>query len=165
MKEKDLKREVVDVVRQLRELISDLRPPGLKEFGLEAALEGLLDKLRRQGGPECPSLELECENMRELPEPVSVCLFRVVQESVTNVIKHAGAGRATISLRPNGSNVELKVTDDGSGFEIPKRLEEFSAQERIGLAGMKEREELVKGQMDIESDSGSGTTLHIKIPI
>ena len=165
MKDKALKEEVVEVVRQLRELISDLRPPGLKEFGLEAALEGLLDKLRRQGGSECPALELECDNMCELPEPVSVCLFRVVQESVTNVIKHAQARVATISLRPNGSHVELKVTDDGKGFKIPKRLEEFSTQERFGLAGLKERVELVKGRMKLESGSDQGTTLYVRIPV
>ena len=103
--------------------------------------------------------------MRELPEPVSVCLFRVVQESVTNVIKHAQARMATISLRPNGSHVELKVTDDGNGFEIPKRLEKFSTQERFGLAGLKERVELVKGQMKLESGSGQGTTLYVRIPV
>ena len=63
------------------------------------------------------------------------------------------------------TTVELKVTDDGQGFEITKRLEEFSTQERFGLAGLKERVELVKGQMQLESDSGNGTTLYVKIPL
>lgn len=163
MKEEDLKSEVVEVVQQLRELISDLRPPGLEEFGLEAALEGLLDKMRRQSGPNGPKLELTCADVGELPDAVSVCLFRVVQESVTNVIKHAEAARARIDLSSHNGHIELAVKDDGRGFEVPTRLEKLAREERFGLAGLKERVELVNGVLELTSQPGSGTRLTVRI--
>ncbi len=164
MKDKALKEEVMQVVSQLRALISDLRPPGLKEFGLEAAIEGLLAKMKRQAAGECGELLLKCKKLEGLPESVAICLFRVVQESMTNVFRHARAHRASIFLEGESDEVRLRISDDGVGFEVPRDLTELAAQERFGLAGLKERVELVNGSFSICSSPGEGAHLEVVIP-
>lgn len=165
IQDRELRKEVVGVVQQLRELISDLRPPGLKEFGLEMALEGLLDKIRRQIGSSPPEFELDCGELSGLPEAVSVCVFRVVQESLANVVRHAQASTVRIWLRIEESEVRLEVTDNGVGFEPPKRLEKLAKKEKFGLAGLKERIALVKGRLQIESTPKRGTSVRAQIPL
>ena len=161
----ELRKEVVGVVQQLRELISDLRPPGLREFGLEAAIEGLLAKLKRNAGEKCPDLLLKCRALENLPESVSICLFRVVQESVTNIIRHAEAERSSVFITGSETEVRLEVSDDGKGFDVPSNFDELASQDSFGLAGIKERVDLVKGDFSLYSHKGQGTRLEVAIPV
>jgi PAS domain S-box-containing protein len=151
MEEPKLREEVVEVVRQLRGLISDLRPPGLKEFGLAAALEGLLAKMERQAGDRAPSIELVCLGCDCLSESVSLCLFRVVQESINNALRHAQANQILIEIRASAEKVILRVKDDGVGFDVPEQLSSLTSKDRYGLAGMLERAELLGGTFGLTS--------------
>ena len=165
LKDNELRSEVLGVVRQLRGLISDLRPPGLNEFGLEAALEGLLAKLKRQAQHQIPSTELLCYGLGDLPEALAVGLFRVVQEAATNAFKHSGASSLKIELRRIGSAVKVDVIDNGCGFDLPQDWNELTARERFGLAGLQERVELLKGSLSVSSEPGKGTRLLASLPV
>lgn len=165
LQEPQLRDEVVDVVRQLRSLISDLRPPGLKEFGLAAALEGLLAKMKRQAGEDAPEMELVCLNCDKLSENVSLCLFRVVQESVNNILRHAEATSVKVEVTHAAGEVFLRVKDDGLGFEVPEQLSHLTRQDRYGLAGMVERAELLSGVFVLTSSPGQGTEVGLRLPV
>ena len=165
MQDHQLRSEVVDVVRQLRSLISDLRPPGLREFGLPAALEGHLAKMARQLGEGAPEIDLLCFGCDDLAENVSLCLFRIVQESVNNIFKHAEANNVIIELSRSAHEVYLRVRDDGVGFERPVRISSFTGEARYGLAGMQERAELLGGKFGITSVPGKGTEVFARIPL
>lgn len=163
--DRELREEVVDVVRQLRALISDLRPPGLKEFGLAAALEGLVAKMARQNQGEGPAVELVCLGCDSFPEAVSLCLFRLVQESVGNAMKHAEAQTIKVDVKCRSGEVVLQIRDDGKGFSVPENLSGYTGDERYGLAGMRERVELLNGVLTIVSGPGQGTSVQVTLPL
>lgn len=158
---------VLAVVRQLRQLIGELRPAGLAELGLTIALEGYVARLQREGrlrGMPCIELDLD-RSIVSLPEPVAICLFRTAQEGIRNALKHADARRIDLSLFMNHDEVILNVHDDGKGFQMPTRLGELVWNEHFGLVGMSERIAWVGGHLTINSQPGSGTKIVVQIPL
>ncbi|HEV8246388.1 MAG TPA: ATP-binding protein, partial [Polyangiaceae bacterium] len=91
-------------------------------------------------------------------------LYRIVQEAMTNVYKHASAKNVSVSIERRGDHVLCIVEDDGAGFDL-EALEQQRDPRRIGIAGMRERAALVSGELTLESAVGEGTTLRVKIPI
>jgi signal transduction histidine kinase len=136
-----------------------LRPSALDEFGLVAALRGLGCGLEERGGPKV-EFALDFPAGERLPPKVETALFRVTQEALTNVVKHAGATGVHVSLGQRERFVVLRVRDDGCGFS-----EGPGAGGRFGLVGMRERIASVNGALDIESDRGAGTQVTVRIPI
>jgi signal transduction histidine kinase len=137
----------------------DLRPAGLDEFGLASALKGLGRGLEERGGPKV-ELTLDVPAGERLPARLETALFRITQEALTNVVKHAGASIVRLSLGLRERSVVLTIEDDGRGFS--------RAQEReggFGLVGMRERIASLNGALDIESAPGAGTRLTIEIPL
>lgn len=161
-----LRQEILRVTTQLREMIGELRPAGLEEFGLGSALEGFVRKLQRQLGRTGPNIKMEIgQDGHEFPQPVEICLFRVAQEALRNIIKHANARNVKLHLSNPDNEVFLEILDDGSGFPVPSRLSEFAQTNHFGLVGIAERVAWVNGQLEIRSQPGRGTQILIRIPL
>ncbi len=160
----ELRAAVSDTIDQVRRLALDLRPPALDQLGLIPALRALArdyaERTRIAVATELPESDLD------LPLERATAIYRVVQESLTNIAKHAEARAVTIVLRRNDSVVELCVTDDGRGFDLcAARLSERRKEgPGLGLFGMEERVRLLDGTLQIETSPGAGTTICAAIP-
>ena len=148
---------VVSTLQDVRRLAVELRPSALDDFGLVAAVERLAATFREQSGIEV-DLETGLGDGR-LPAEVETALYRIVQEALTNVVKHAGARRVSILLTRQANRVVAIVEDDGQG------LDEGPREDGLGLIGMRERVGLVGGLLRIESAPGSGTTIAAEVPV
>jgi signal transduction histidine kinase len=152
----NLRELVVATLQDVRRLAVELRPTALDDFGLAAALERLAEGFAEQTGA---AVEFESQLGDErLPEEIETALYRIVQEALTNVIKHAHAERVSIALRKSDGLVTARIEDDGRGFM------ESKDGEGLGLIGIRERVELVSGRLEIESSAGSGTTIVVEVP-
>ncbi len=161
-----IRREVLNVATRLRRLVGELRPAGLEELGLTAALEGYMARLEREAGPGLPKIQLDLDaSGTSLPEPVAICLFRAAQEAVRNGLKHAQASRITVSLRLLTGEAVLSVRDDGCGFRVPSRLSVLTQADHFGLVGMAERATWAGGRLTIHSQPGEGTEVTVRIPL
>jgi signal transduction histidine kinase len=100
-----------------------------------------------------------------LPPPIETTVYRIVQEALTNVVKHARAQNVSIIVEHRGNRVMAIIEDDGLGFDVEAMLDKPMSQRRLGLIGMKERTSLVNGKLDIESTPGVGTTVILQIPL
>lgn len=149
---------VVSTLQDVRRLAVELRPSALDDFGLAPALERLVDTYGRQAAVPV-HLEIRLGDER-LPAEVETTLYRMVQEALTNVAKHADATSISILLTRTASSVRLVVEDDGAGFE-PGGARDGG----LGLPGMRERVALVDGRLRIESAHGKGTTLVAEVPV
>ena len=162
----EIRREVLGVATQLRRLIGELRPAGLEELGLTAAIEGYVAHLQREGGSDVPEIRLNLDaSGAALSEPVAICLFRVAQEGLRNALKHARARQVTLHLRLLGGEAVLSVYDDGRGFHVPSRLSTLTEADHFGLVGMAERVNWAGGQFDVRSQPGVGTEVTARIPL
>jgi signal transduction histidine kinase len=154
----ELRRLVVATLQDVRRLAVQLRPKALDDFGLVPALERLVQTFAESSGIR---VELEARVGDErLPTDVETTLYRIVQEALTNVVKHADAHSVSILLVRRAASVTAVVEDDGAGFD-PDSIR----PDRIGLEGIRERVELHDGRLTIESSPGSGTTLRIEVPL
>jgi signal transduction histidine kinase len=150
-----------DSITSLRALITDLRPAALDELGVEAALESLAERVARSGMEIDLSLDFAFERGGEharLPPDVETALYRIVQEALTNATKHGEAKRAAVKILEGPETVRLEIRDDGIGFDPRAETPGF------GLLGMRERVELLAGELLIESVPGQGTVLSITLP-
>jgi signal transduction histidine kinase len=152
-----LRELVVSTLQNVRRLAVELRPSALDDFGLVPAIQRLAESFGESG----VHVDVEAQIGDErLPEAVETTLYRIVQEALTNVTKHAEARRLSITLtRKNGSIVAI-VEDDGKGFD-PAAAE----SDGLGLLGMRERLALVGGKLRIEAAAGAGTTIAAEVPV
>jgi DNA-binding LacI/PurR family transcriptional regulator/signal transduction histidine kinase len=161
----DTRWQVLDVSRQLRSLISELRPLGLKELGLRHALEGYVAHLQREVSSGGPEIRLSLSpGLPPLPEVAAICLFRVAQEALRNALQHAGARQIDVSLLCDSGDVILRVWDDGAGFQVPAHFGELTRHDHFGLAGMSERVAWSSGRLAIRSRPGAGTEITATVP-
>lgn len=145
----------------LRALIADLRPAALDELGVASALENLVQRVEARGVDVDLSVSLAYErgdaptrHVAELEDSV----YRIVQEALTNVLKHANATQATVSVVEHDGEIDMQVTDDGDGFATQ------DATVGYGIVGMRERVDLLGGTLEIASTAGQGTTLRVRVP-
>jgi two-component system sensor histidine kinase DegS len=157
-----LKELVRKSLKDVRKIIYDLRPMALDDLGLIPALKRYIDEFHERFGIIVRFLPSET-NMR-LPNTVEVTVFRVIQEALQNVHKHSGAEEVTINLLITDMELNLSIEDNGSGFEVNKVFVN-NDRDGYGLLGMKERVELLRGQLNIHSEIGKGTEINILIPI
>jgi signal transduction histidine kinase len=143
-------------IKNLRALIAELRPAALDELGLLPAVDGLAERTRHDHGLEV-TLDADLGGLDRLAPELESTVYRLVQESLTNVAKHAGATRVDIVLRRRGGALELEVRDDGQGFDPAVGSEGF------GLTGMRERAELAGGRLEVDSGPG-GTRIQAVLP-
>jgi signal transduction histidine kinase len=147
---------VVSTLQDVRRLAVELRPSALDDFGLVPALERLAGSWGEHAGVEV-DLEARLDDER-LPGEVETTLYRIVQEALTNIARHADASRVSILLTRKNGGVAAVVEDDGRGFEPAEA-------EGLGLVGMRERVALAGGRLQVETAPGSGTTLVAEVPL
>jgi signal transduction histidine kinase len=153
----ELEDELGAGITGLRRLMAELRPAVLDEQGLEVALHNQVRAFEATSGVACAiSTGLESR----LAPDLETVLYRVTQESLNNVGKHAGASRVTVSLAAENGSVRLRINDDGVGFD-PVAAGRLLSEGHFGLAGMRERVEMVGGHLSIDSAPGSGTTVDV----
>jgi signal transduction histidine kinase len=158
--------EVVELVRrtvrEARQVIAGLRPTALDDFGLAAATALEVEKLRNEGY----QVTYE-ENLgdKRLPGSVETALFRVAQEALTNVRKHAQAARVRVALRRLDQSVRLEVQDWGRGFKPTGEPGGSGPGEQVGLSSMQERVALLRGRFEVDSEPGFGTSIVAEVPL
>ena len=153
---------VAETIDQLRDLSHRLRPGALEEFGLPVALETLVDDISDDAGLTITyNFDL---NGVTLPTGIEVTLYRIAQECMTNIIRHAQASHVTIHLDQPGDLVCMRVEDDGIGFD-PLQITAVSGQRHLGIISMYERAAIVGGKLDVFSAPGQGTAILVSIPI
>jgi signal transduction histidine kinase/ligand-binding sensor domain-containing protein len=151
------------MVDRIRDLSLDLRPPLLDELGLVPALKGYLEGQADRAGIEIEVVESTPTD--DLPPETEIAAFRVVQEAVTNVIRHADASLATVTIGQSGGGLELAVRDDGVGFDLRATMERAAAGKALGLLGMQERVRMLDGEIRIDSQPGRGTHIRVSLPV
>jgi signal transduction histidine kinase len=151
-------------IRGLQSLITELRPAALDELGLEPAVEALAERTSATSGLQVDArIDLDDADGRSetrLEPEVATAVYRLVQEALTNVVKHADADRVIVEIVEQGTKLSVTVHDDGSGFD-PKQRKNGG----FGLIGMNERVELVGGRLEIDSRPGGGTTVRAWLPV
>jgi signal transduction histidine kinase len=153
----------------LRHLITELRPAALDDFGLVPALEALARRAQAMDGLEIETdIELS-DGERRLDPELESTIYRVVQEALTNVSRHAKATRATISVSERGGQVTAAVTDDGEGLPEGGPSRPRTPGEELkggfGVSGMRERAELVGGELELVPAPGGGATMRLTVPL
>ncbi|MDY7079673.1 MAG: histidine kinase [Chloroflexota bacterium] len=156
-----IRAEVRELLSDLRQVCVELRPPMLDTLGLGAALRALAQDWSAQSGVTV-HLDLPTDaTLRPLSGETAVNLYRVVQEALSNVTRHAEARRITIRLAWEDTRLILIVQDDGHGFVMPTDFHSLTAQGHFGLVGMQERVDLIGGTLTVESVPGQGTTVRV----
>ncbi len=155
--EADVRALVVQAMQDVRALAVELRPSALDDFGLGPALERLAQTFGERSGIQATA---ETRLDERLPPEIETTLYRVVQEALSNVVKHAAAENVSIVVAQRGRTVAATIDDDGRGFD-----QGDVRDEALGLVGMRERLALVGGSLEIESTPAGGTTLAAQVPL
>lgn len=152
-------------LRAIRNLSIDLRPSALDDLGLLPALRWYVKEYQQKTSIEVEFHTSGFKDKERLPPEMETALYRVVQEALTNVAKHAHAHKVTVTLREETDAVYATITDDGRGFDV-EELQRTTDQDRgLGLVGMQERALLLDGTLTIDSGHGHGTTIQARIPL
>jgi PAS domain S-box-containing protein len=146
-------------INVVRRIASELRPSILDDLGLREAIEWQTQQFQARTGIQCLC---ECA-LQSIPlgDQQSTAVFRIVQEALTNILRHAQATCVGVAMKEEDGMFVLKVTDNGRGITPAEKL----SRESLGLLGMQERAHLIGGRMDIVGLKGSGTTLHVRVPL
>ncbi len=152
-----------DVIKRVRRFSQDLRPSILDDLGLLPTLEELTSELGRQDGLQTEFRVVGEE--RRLSSEAELTLFRIAQEALNNVRKHAQATRVTTTVKMGDSAINMTVQDDGQGFRPPTLIEHPASVDKLGLIGMHERARLLGGTLVVDSEPGRGTTIIVNVPI
>ncbi|MBM2825901.1 MAG: hypothetical protein HW402_1565 [Dehalococcoidales bacterium] len=159
----DIKNLAVSTIDNVHKLIFDLRPLVLDDLGLLSALRWYAENRLGEYGIKT-RVEVTGEEQK-LPSQTETAIFRVVQEAITNVVKHAEAQNLVLSVEFGDSTLRIEVEDDGKGFDVEAVTLQADSNRGLGLLGMKERVSLLGGQLGIESAPGGGTHLTIEVPL
>ncbi len=158
-----LKSMVNATLQATRAFIFDLRPMILDDLGLEPTLKGyirqFIDKHKIEVNVSVSGLK------GRLPRPVEVAAFRVVQEALNNVAKHAHAAHAQVTIEQEARDLRMTVDDDGSGFNVDDLATRADSARALGIASMRQRVEILGGQLSIESQVGRGTKVTVVLPL
>jgi signal transduction histidine kinase len=163
--QKDALSELQSLVQQsmtnLRRLIRGLRPIYLEDLGLVASLEMLVRELEQTAG--IPITFISRGQERRLDTQSEISLFRMVQESLNNVLHHAEANHARVELDFSETQLSVQIRDDGKGFIVPSNPAEFPKKGHFGLLGLQERSEIIEADFKIQSSPGNGTVVLIRV--
>ncbi len=160
----DLRTAVDDVIQRVHDLAWELRPSLLDSLGLVPAVQSLVEDSARRLGI-LVDLEVAGLEHSRFPSDVELAVFRIVQESLTNVAKHSGTERASVVLQQRDHTLVVVIEDEGHGFDVEQISGLALAERHLGLFGMSERATLVKGRLSVDSAPGRGTTIIAEIPL
>jgi signal transduction histidine kinase len=152
------------IALEVHQLALNLRPPGLDALGLPAAIENLLHDWSERNGITA-DLEYIGAAGERYPAELEITLFRVVQEALTNVVKHARASHIAVVLERRGGTLSIIMEDDGDGFDVGVVLASPEKARRLGIKGMRERMVRMGGTLEIESAPGAGACVFIRVPV
>jgi len=150
---------LLTAITSLRRIATNLRPRALDEGGLYFALQGLRDEFVERHGIACTLLADEAE--LRLDDAASTAVFRIVQEALTNIARHAGASNVLLNLYRTNGELLVTIQDDGRGI----RAEDMEKAQSLGLVGMRERVWAMHGDITIGSDEAPGTRIDIVLPL
>ncbi len=158
----DMESTITKSLKELRRVVVGLRPPALDELGLTHALRQSLDDLKADG--------LDCKFSQvgtpiRLPSSMEITAYRVVQEALTNIHKHANATKVNLRLQFQEDKLLIEIRDNGQGFDRSQTLGSAISVGHIGLLGMKQRAEMLGGDIKIKTGEGKGTTIILGLPI
>ena len=157
-------REILNrVIQETRSFCYELRPPVLVPFGLERAIRSHSDTFRRKYPQLKVALELSPDG-QSLPEEMRLALFRIYQELINNVARHAQATQAVVHFHLDAHEVVLEVVDNGAGFTMPEEWISLARQGHLGLVGVRERAEAIGGMLEVRSQLASGTRARVRVP-
>jgi two-component system sensor histidine kinase UhpB len=151
------------LLENLRKIIWDLRPSILDDLGLYSAIRWFARTNLEKSGVKVDFWT--ASESRRLPPHLETMLFRIAQEAISNILRHANASRVSIRLWTEAGQVWLEIQDDGCGFDIEKATGSAVDRKQLGLLGIQERVSLVDGEAKVESVQGSGTCLQIHVPL
>lgn len=152
------------IAKEIHDIALELRPPSLDELGLATALESYLRSWSNYSGISVDHAFRGMDGVRLKPE-VETALYRIIQESLTNVAKHASVKQVSVIVERNSDQVTAIVEDRGAGFNAEEQLASAPTRQRLGLLGMQERMSAVGGTLFVESSPGGGTTVYAKAPL
>jgi signal transduction histidine kinase len=155
----DMETILADLAAGVRHLVSELRPPILDDRGLGDAIEWLVTRTRQRSGLPC-ELSLSVDASVPIGHDVATVAFRMVQESLTNAVRHANARRLSVALEVDGERVRAQVADDGCGTAPV-----YVGSSGMGILGMRERARAHGGRLTIESLPGAGTVVSVELPL
>lgn len=147
-----------ETIAEMRNIVFDLRPMTFDDLGLKAALERLLEDIKEDKNY---SIEADIDDVSCETNLVLVSIYRIVQECLNNIDKHAEADNIFFSVKNHGERCIIDIRDNGKGFNVKKNITE----KHFGLSLMRERVELLNGKIQISSKTGKGTKIHIEIPL
>jgi PAS domain S-box-containing protein len=151
------------VIQVLRVICGELRPPTLAPFGLEQTIRSHADHFHRRHPDIALHLYLD-QDRQKLPERLRLGLFRIYQQAMMNIIRHANPSEVVVSFQMDGEMVHLEIRDNGKGFVVPDRWIDLVRDGHLGLAGIAERTEALGGILDVVSAPGQGTMISVNIP-
>ncbi len=159
----DLKSLVKESLRDVRQIIFDLRPMVLDDLGLFPALKRYFAELEESSGL---IIDYQPEAVREerLSSTLEIAIFRIIQEAINNVLKHSGARMVTVRLEQVQKQINVRVKDDGCGFNL-EEIMDSNLSDNYGLIGMRERVQLMEGAFKIKTAPGQGTDILVRIPL
>jgi signal transduction histidine kinase len=155
----EVRRLIAQTLDDVHNLAVELRPSVLDDLGLEAALQRYIQDYRRRFQLDIDFVAVGLDE--RLPPAAETTLYRIVQEGLTNIARHAQARTASILLERRNGRVRVIIEDDGQGFA----LQQVAGSGRLGLYGMRERAELLDGTFTIESEPGQGTSIFVEVPL
>ena len=159
----EIRQRIGDTLQGVRRFSQDLRPSIIDDLGLMPAVQWLIKQVQDEHGIISKMTVLGDER-RFAPE-VELILFRVIQEALSNVYRHARASKVEVIIEFNESSVSMMISDNGEGFRIPENFSDFSSSGKLGLLGMNERVLLLNGNIDIKSEPKKGTIVKVEAPI
>lgn len=159
----DIRTQAIEALEGLRRYAQDLRPRILDDLGLVPALEWMAENLVKDYGIDT-KVEVAGDE-KDLSDESQLLLFRIAQEALSNIRRHANASRAWIRMEFHDDKLFLIVEDNGKGFEIPQRIGDLAGVGKLGLAGMQERSRLLGANLEIQSAPAKGTTITVEVPI
>ena len=159
----EVRRELVETADSLRRYAQGLRPPALDELGLGAAVESHVRHVS-EASPIPVSVKVDEVGRLDAPE-VELAVYRIVQEAITNAIRHSRALRVAVHVEQRDGAVVATVEDDGVGFDMDRQLASTERDHGLGLFGMRERAEYVGGRVEVSSQAGVGTVVRVVVPL
>ena len=158
----DMESTITKSLKELRRVVIGLRPPALDELGLSHALQQSLEDLRADG-IDCAFSEVGTP--LRLPSSMEIAVYRVVQEALTNIRKHANATKVNLNLQFQEEKLLVEIRDNGEGFDLSQTLDSAIAVGHVGLLGMKQRAEMLGGDISIKTGEGMGTVITLSLLI
>lgn len=159
-----VRNSIQEVIRELRAICRELRPPTLTPFGLEKAILSHSEHFLEAH----PHVDLRLELMedgQQLPEGVRLALFRIYQQALNNVVRHADAKVVQVRFSLDAEHAILEVEDDGRGFQLPRRWIDMAREGHLGLVGSFERAQAIGGKLQVQSAPGEGTLIRAQVPL